>query len=311
MNERNTVIIAAMLATVLAAAAPASAMRDPIGHADGMNLYEYVHSAPTVGLDPSGLWDVRRENMSQATATAEQKPGYDTVAGLAQLIGLEESEFQQWLRLKNPEDTVRTSLGKRSLANLTSSDGICPGEEVLIPNIVMCVWAGDFGGPGKAWVQYEKDVQTLRDRGFYTFMIDVRGEDADTITAPIFEGLLKDFTHEPFLHGLFYWGHGVNAIHRRTFLDPFMLWKNPADGWVGLSLGGGIESQSLYARWSPEYKLGLGVLWACGSSNASRHFSDNGIFRGSDRVLVPHGFHLFGETMAKIIPPGVQGTRAE
>ncbi|MCG8376320.1 MAG: RHS repeat-associated core domain-containing protein, partial [Chlorobiales bacterium] len=30
--------------------------RDPAGYVDGMNLYEYVRSNPSTGVDPSGLW---------------------------------------------------------------------------------------------------------------------------------------------------------------------------------------------------------------------------------------------------------------
>jgi len=58
--KRTTLLTSALaIAVVFALANPADAMRDPGGpagpYADGMNLYQYVNSAPTVRVDPLGL----------------------------------------------------------------------------------------------------------------------------------------------------------------------------------------------------------------------------------------------------------------
>ena len=40
-----------------------------------------------------------------------------------------------------------------------------------------------------------------------------------------------------------------------------------------------------------------------------RIFSRNAIVDGGWALLIPHGFHLFGDTVDKIIPPGAHGTK--
>jgi hypothetical protein len=72
------------------------------------------------------------------------------------------------------------------------------------------------------------------------------------------------------------------------------------------------DYQSLYQNWAPTYKLGLGILWACGSDAAKQYpiFSttSNSVFAGHTGLLVPLGGHLFGETIEELLPSGKQGT---
>ena len=99
------------------------------------------------------------------------------------------------------------------------------------------------------------------------------------------------------LHGLFFWGHGneygvtTNAAHR-----------------------GDARFQSLYITWESRlnYRLALGILFTCDSQSAYDNydiFTRHSIFWGAPGDLWPHGFHLFGPTVAALVPPGAQGTK--
>jgi len=65
-HAARLMMVLVTLTCVLAWAAPASAMyhpslgrwlqRDPVGHVDGPNVYEYVAGSPADAQDPSGLW---------------------------------------------------------------------------------------------------------------------------------------------------------------------------------------------------------------------------------------------------------------
>ena len=278
---------------------------------DGMNLYEYVKSNPLAGIDPLGLWMVHRDNGPTALAMTLFGVG-DTMSTLAKKIGLEGSEFKKWASIVSSKDMYSQSLGlptsnvvytkngPKKLHELTPNTKICAGT-VQIPNTVLTYWAGVLGNTGKWWVYWKQDADALKRRGFNT-------KYADGWSSSAFESYLYSQTASKHLHGIYFWGHG--GLYKWTepynIFDPFNLFRKGE--WGTLVVDVNDHSDYKY-NWNLEYKLGLGVLWACGSNAAIIHFSSNSIFRGSENVLVPHGFHLFGEPMNKIIPPGTQGTK--
>lgn len=85
--KRTTLLTAALaISAVFAAATPALAMRDPSGsnqYADGMNLYQYVQSAPTTYVDPMGLWSL---SVHKDLATSAAQPVFGNDEGFMDCI---------------------------------------------------------------------------------------------------------------------------------------------------------------------------------------------------------------------------------
>jgi hypothetical protein len=290
------------------AAGPASAgafiPRDPTGnnhYGDGMNLYQYVGSNPIVRADPSGLkWQIDRDGLHMKARAIPERG--DTVAGLATEIGLSPTDAIKWITWE-PTDSYLLHNGKLlkkgGTGYKTVNDPMTGCEWFEVPNTVLAYWAGDFAGLGRFWVRWQQDVATLRARGFVV-------DEQKGWTGARWETELIEMTKYKDLHGVFFWGHGVIGRGIIPWWDTFGLITNPKSGWVGLDLGGG--EQTTYARWRPEYQLGLGILWACGTDPTAKPFF-SGIFKGFSGVGVPHGSHLYGPSVAELLPPGSQGTR--
>jgi len=193
-----------------------------------------------------------------------------------------------------------TQQGSKRIYQLTPTTKICSGK-VEIPNTMLAYWAGEFGNFGKTWVNWQREIDTLNARGFNV-------NEASGWTANTFESYIANNTSSKNLHGIFFWGHGYPTKWNDPycFLDPFCIFR---DGdWGGLVMdaqGSGSSNRSEYSKWNPHYLMGLGIIFACGSNAASTHFSDNGIFKGSEDVLVPIGT----PSVSSIILPGVQGTK--
>lgn len=109
------------------------------------------------------------------------------------------------------------------------------------------------------------------------------------------ENTIKDYQLSKNLHGIFAWGHGDK--------DFFVTIESKNNG--------DPTYQSKYDKWHPEYKMGLGVVWAChsGEGGLKSFVSSNGITQGHVGVLIPLPFHKYGPTMNAIIKPGVQETK--
>ncbi len=260
--------------------------RDPNEYDDGMSLYQYVGSNPHNRLDPEGLWILARAGASLGTGTAERpdRPSqYDTISSLAPKIGLDLGSWKRWITI--PGGKLQTLEGIKTLFDLQGTTKMCPGAKVRFPNVVLAYWGGELGGFGKWWVRWGSDVSTLRARGFH--VIEGKGWSSQH-----FEGYIRHAQADRILHGLFFWGH---ANPREVLLDSA---HKDDDSY-----------RSQYSEWHPHYRMGLGILFACDTASARADFSSKAKFWGKQGVLVPHGFHLFGTRVARLIPPGVQGTR--
>ena len=277
--------------------------RDPTGsnqYADGMNLYQYVRSNPIDGLDPMGLWKINRNGGAKATAIAERD---DTIEKLAKQVGLNASEWQSWATPHGP------ILGRSiTWARLKTTEKLCGSEVVEVPNTVFAYWAGEVGGFGKWWVMWERDVDTLKSRGFNVSV-------QQGLTAVKFQQYIQNTTKSKDLHGIFFWGHGIyeeRIVKPAPDWDKLKVFEKKEKVYVGIGTDSDQktgEYQSMYAMWKPEYKMGLGILFACGTQAGRDQFSDNAIFWGKEGVLVPHGAHIFGPTVDSLIPKGAQGTK--
>src|SRR5262249_40004578 len=163
--------------------------QDPFSFgASDSNLYRYVRNEAIQVTDPLGLWSItRRPGRTNAAAVAAKN---DTIQGLAAKIGLDPSEFRNWLDLPNGfvnvtdhdwgENELRTSLRTLrhsehelvSLKDLKVDEPISAGEIVYVPNIFLATWMGDLGDFGKHAVSWTMDKLYLVNRGFYVQMFD-------------------------------------------------------------------------------------------------------------------------------------------
>ena len=260
--------------------------RDPTEYTDGRNLYEAFANNALRNVDPEGLWIIDRSGGAQATAEAEL---LDTIQSLAKTVGLDVDEWAEWLDV--PSGRIYTDLqGELSIHNpqFDKCTEIWPGEEVLVPNTVIAYWGGELGGFGRFWVMWGHDQGTLAKRGFA--VVEMKHK-----TAAKFESEIERMMRAKSLHGLFYWGHGT----RQDVTTDSDKMRTPL-GWL---------YSTKYERWHPHYRMALGILFACDTAAAKERFSPDAIFWGKEGRLWPHGFHLFGPTIDKLVPPGAQGTR--
>jgi hypothetical protein len=271
--------------------------RDPTGsnqYADGMNLYQYVGGNPVNYSDPTGLWKFNRQQEWAWTHPVAEEG--DTIATLAKEIGLDVREWKAWMDIDpglvgggraDFRTSIKTAEGKKGMDGLRPDLKICPGERVMVPNTVLAYWAGELGGFGKFWVMWSSDVAALKRRGFH--VIEAEGWNANKLSK-----FLASKQKDKLLHGVFMWGHGspgyiyttAKAFHDRD-----------------------RAYYSYYRDWHPQYRMGLGVLFACYTDTARSSFSTDAVFWGKTGTLWPHGFHLFGPSISELLPPEKQGTQ--
>lgn len=254
--------------------------RDPIQTAENSNNYRFVDNNPVIYVDPTGLWKIERDGGEYAYARAD--PG-DTIEKLASIIGLEANDYEKWLTQFQINGYVMGSPWPTSVTQQL------PGCSLYkIPNTVIAWWAGVLGGFGKGWVMWDTDVGTFNKRGFHVI-------ETDPGTAGRLEGLIAGLERRKQLHGWFSWSHGyVGGI------------LTDADQMKALF---GYDSD--YANWHPRYRMAIGIIFACESASARNDFSSNAIFWGKNGTLVPHGAHLFGPTVAHLVPPARKAPGSE
>ena len=219
---------------------------------DGFGLQVYAQGDPVNNRDDWGLW---KYALPTAQRTKEEKTFVEAsgvwemkndIRGLAQLVRLDEEEFDKW--------------GKRATHKVNGINKC----GAWVPNTVLAHWGGVFGGIGKTWVWWSRDVNFLRSRGYL-----VKNEKDWTVSR--FENYLDAQTASKYLYGLFFWGHGG---------EDGLLLKDRGDQRI---------YYTEYRNWPLHYKLGFGFLYACYSNNARYQFSTDASFFGSEGVLIPIG----------------------
>ena len=230
-------------------------------------LYAFAGNDPVNSIDFAGLWKIERAGQDKASAKPDSG---DTIAGLAGIIGLNASEYRNWLSLVGPT-RMPTSV----------SQPITQCSEFRIPNTVMAYFGGNVGGVGRWWVAWSFSVNYLQERGFNVPNFHHTPGDSGRL-----EDELVKFGGAKKLHGLYFWGHGNTS----------MLASKEGDVLVD------------YEDLKLPYKMALGLVFACDSNSGKNLFmSGNGIWHGYTGILVPAAYWTYhAETY---IHPGDQATK--
>lgn len=293
MNAMHKAVLTVTAAVIVAANAHAGRWlsRDPIEEGAGFvqrdpmpefepileprnepYLYVFVGNDAVNSIDPFGLWKIDRNGGAKAPALAEAG---DTVADLANIIGLSAAEYQRWL-----------TPGSGTAMPNSASQTLGGCEKFEIPNTVVSYWAGNLGWFGRAWVRWNSSVKYLRARGFN---VDEQRHQRGNTWALQTIFISKSTAKE--LHGLYFWGHG-SAPYPAQYLV-----SDSGDAVLAFS------SPGLY------YHMGLGLVFACDSnSGQSALMSGNGsqIWKGFSGTLVPWPFRAYHAK--HYIHPGQQAT---
>jgi RHS repeat-associated protein len=247
--------------------------RDPLEETDGPNVYLFAGNDPNDFWDLLGWrWKVSRKGGAKASAVPESG---DTVADLANLIGLSSAEYQKWL----------TASSGTAMPG-SSSQAMTGCEQFEVPNTVVAYWAGDLGWFGRWWVRWNSSVKYLRARGFN---VDNQRHQKGSTLALTSNLATRSIDKE--LHGLYFWGHG-SAPYPAQYLVS-------ASGDAVLA----FSSPGLY------YHMALGLVFACDSNsgqNALMSGNGNQIWRGFNGTLVPWPFRAYHAR--HYIRPGQQET---
>jgi RHS repeat-associated protein len=239
----------------------------------GDNFYMFVANDPVQLFDFLGLrWKVTRNGGAKAPAVPEAG---DTVAGLANLIGLNASEYQKWL-------TADPGTAMPTFAN----EILVGCGQFEIPNTVVAEWAGNLGGLGRWWVRWNSSVKYLGKLGF-----NVDNKHHSKGATEDLKALLQSTSNAKELHGLYFWGHGS---------APY-----PSDGLYS-------DTGDLVLKFSSpglNYHMALGLVFACDSNSGQTALMSGTsaqIWKGFTGTLVPWPFKAYHAK--HYIRPGQQET---
>jgi len=267
MKPIMSLTMVAAVGIVLGVSMPFFGNRDPIGNADGMNLYEYERSAPTVNRDPSGLWTEpdRDPNMSRATICSDNPN--DTWESLSKITKLDADQACHWVHQTNGNAGIPT---KPVL-----------GQTYFIPNTIY-IDEGD--------VSVEGDVGGIR-----SWLLDwgIR-RNFDTLRSQLRSAkYLVPFDHKATRHailehladpdavGWVFGGHGTR-MEPDTGLASY-LWAFP--GRPGDAISAEHAANAL------DHRLAMVILFGCDVGNDNRWLqlkSHRGFLLMSSKLVYPY-----------------------
>ena len=101
--------------------------RDPVGEDWNINLYAMCENNPVEAYDELGLWKVTSKSAGQSRRVYRFEEG-DTMESLANVVGLDPSEYQKWGR-------VEKSVMAEKATSVFVSSNTKPGCYVSVPNV--------------------------------------------------------------------------------------------------------------------------------------------------------------------------------
>jgi hypothetical protein len=218
----------------------------------------------------------------------------DTIAILAATIGLDAGRvFPKWLTLIDDPILVWENGNKvpKTLRTLLDSDVIVSGQRVAVPNVVAALWLGDGFVVGEWFVNWEPNLDYLKDLGFnvyaYERKVIPKKEHAEEVLTQ-----LKSYLQYKQLQGLFVVGHGDR--------DGF------GTGWSKLLGKWYIRYRDLEDYMGTTYRLAYVHMNTCEGIAARRLLSGSSSrrFLGKAGIVWPTGF----ANVWNVFLPGDQAT---
>lgn len=204
--------------------------------------YTFVKNNSVSNWDYLGLWALNRDSkFSYATACAQSG---DKISGLAQLIGLSSSEWRKWLRDKNGKPI--------------SGNKLYIGRTYLVPNVVIAYWSGDMGKIGRWWINWNKNIDSLKSAGF-------RVQEYRYPSRFSYQQLLEYYSKKAILQGTYFWGHGNSTVLAGSRSGPVIL---------------------RYSSLKLSYRPAFAHIYAC-SSNSGKSAFNSLIWTGFTGILYP------------------------
>ena len=166
---------------------------------------------------------------------------------LASSVQLNESEALKWLRNKDGSKVSAKDLKTK-----------CSFQ---IPNTVIAYWAGELGGVGRWWVNWNSNIDNLKKTGYMVNEYD----GSENTASHHDQNLLHSAVAESQLYGTYYWGHG-NTKGLANSTDKHYLLE--------------------YSNLKITYKIGFAHIYACESNSGKSAFNST-IWTGFTGTLYP------------------------
>ncbi len=287
----------------------ASARGTNISAADGMAsvLLADAATGPTTGptTAPAARWHILRYTKPTADATSNKG---DTIAELAETIGLDATEFQNWLSHSGQFCQLENGTFVK-FSSLKATDKLAAGERFSIPYTIIDAWVG-WEGPlklGKGAVKFKDDIQSLSLMGYD---VEVHDLDEKVFTPDQLYQWFKADSSSKSLQGFLLTGHGnetgfSNDINNSSFDADFAKVKKSLSYGLGLVIlnicdgGWSINDANNPSRKSV---LGAGIG---GRDLASKTALQHGWFYGIRKTLIPI---IETKHPDDLLKPGDQGT---
>lgn len=209
--------------------------------------YTLVKNDPINKWDYLGLaWKVSRQGDTRAKAERD-KIKEDTIGILASTVQLNESEALKWLRNEDGSKVSENDLQTK-----------CSFQ---VPNTVVAYWAGDGGGAGRWWVNWNSNVSKLKDSKYR--VIEVK--DLSNVQDGDYKLMLDQYAEVAMLQGTYFWGHG-----NKTGLG-----SNKYKKWL-----------LTYSSLNLPYSIAFAYIYACESNSGKSAFNAKN-WMGFDGTLYP------------------------
>ena len=241
-------------------------------------------------------WSVERWN-TNSRARAAAKDGC-TVAELADLVGLDSSEFHSWLSANQNAEIELFDGSVKTLDELTATDVLASSRVLFVPNTIYAAYCynpslyGTFG--------WSDNLEGFRHLGFNVETFH-NSDYTDSYTAEAtFLNGIGDLSLNSELQGIYLIGHGTTTgfgFDEPDNNNPLMWGDSWGPMWT-VNYAGTQNVPGFQSSWSIEaeleYHLGAACIYACHSESAFQYLlaSTYSLRYGFSGVVCPHYWYF-------------------